>query len=62
MYLLLGDEVHQLSYCAGYTVASLVVVIACMFIAFAFVGITEDAKLSRILPSGMFAGVSFIFI
>jgi hypothetical protein len=62
MYLLLGDEVHQLSYFSGYTVASLVVVIACMFIAFAFVGITEDAKLTRILPSGMFAGVSLIFI
>ncbi|KAI8881881.1 hypothetical protein K501DRAFT_324283 [Backusella circina FSU 941] len=60
MYLLLGNEVYQLSYSAGYTAASLVVVIACMFIAFAFVGITEEAKLSRILPSGMFAGLGIV--
>lgn len=58
MTLVLHDESYQLSYKAGYTFASLVVAIACMFLAFAFVGITEDAKLMRIIPSGIFAGVT----
>lgn len=53
---------YQLSYSAGYTFASLVVCIACMFLAFVFVGITEDAKLIRIIPSGVFAGVNFLFL
>lgn len=58
MTLILHDDSYQLSYKAGYTFASLVVAIACMFLAFAFVGITEDAKLMRIIPSGIFAGVN----
>lgn len=49
--------VYHLSYSAGYTFASLVVAIACMFVAFAFVGITEEARLWRIIPSGILAGV-----
>ncbi|KAL9540537.1 hypothetical protein MBANPS3_009628 [Mucor bainieri] len=60
MTLILHDESYQLSYKAGYTFASLVVAIACMFLAFAFVGITEDAKLMRIIPSGIFAGLGIV--
>lgn len=54
-----GDDQgsHQLSYSAGYTFASLAVAIACMFLAFTFVGITEEAQLVRTIPSGIFAGV-----
>ncbi|KAF7729319.1 hypothetical protein EC973_004575 [Apophysomyces ossiformis] len=48
---------YQLAYAAGYTFASLAVAIACMFIAFAFVGITEQVKLILLLPSGVFAGL-----
>lgn len=60
MTLQVYDNQYQLSYSAGYTFASLVVAIACMFLAFIFVGITEDAKLVRIIPSGIFAGVNII--
>ncbi|KAI8987998.1 hypothetical protein BDF20DRAFT_998531 [Mycotypha africana] len=55
--LCFGSESHQLVYGAGYTFASLVVAVVCMFIAFISVGITEDARLSRIIPSGIFAGL-----
>ncbi|KAL0093037.1 hypothetical protein J3Q64DRAFT_1673264 [Phycomyces blakesleeanus] len=54
--ILPDGEQYQLSYAVGYTVSSLVVVIATMFIAFAFIGTTEDARLARIIPSGIFAG------
>jgi NO-binding membrane sensor protein with MHYT domain len=57
MTLTVQDNSYQLSYNAGYTFASLVVAIACMFLAFTFVGITEEAKVSRIIPSGIFTGV-----
>jgi NO-binding membrane sensor protein with MHYT domain len=52
-----GDQ-HQLSYATGFTFASLVVAIITMFLAFTFVGITEEAKVGRIVPSGIIAGVS----
>ncbi|KAG2231577.1 hypothetical protein BDF21DRAFT_395626 [Thamnidium elegans] len=58
--LTVRDSTYQLSYSAGYTFASLVVVIACMFLAFIFVGITEDAKITRIAPSGIFAGLGVV--
>ncbi|KAG0164466.1 hypothetical protein DFQ30_009892 [Apophysomyces sp. BC1015] len=48
---------YQLAYAAGFTFASLAVAILCMFIAFAFVGITEEVKLLLLLPSGIFAGL-----
>ncbi|KAI8144251.1 hypothetical protein BJV82DRAFT_608864 [Fennellomyces sp. T-0311] len=51
-----GNEYH-LNYSAGFTFASLVVAMACMFIAFAFVGVTEEAQIIRIIPSGAFAGI-----
>lgn len=58
LQLQIRDDRYQLSYNAGYTFASLVVAIVCMFFAFAFVGITEEARFKRILPSGIFAGVN----
>lgn len=58
MTLIVRDNSYQLSYNAGYTFASLVVAIACMFLAFISVGITEEVKVSRIIPSGIFTGVS----
>lgn len=51
-----GDQ-YQLSYSAGFTFASLVVAIVTMFLAFTFVGITEEATAVRIIPSGVVAGV-----
>lgn len=48
---------HQLSYGSGFTFASLTVAILAMFLAFAFVGITEEAKIVRIIPSGIISGV-----
>ncbi|KAG2225935.1 hypothetical protein INT45_006631 [Circinella minor] len=51
-----GTKYH-LNYSAGYTFASLVVAIAVMFLSFAFVGVTEEAKVIRIIPSGTIAGV-----
>ncbi|CEP08425.1 hypothetical protein [Parasitella parasitica] len=60
MTLIVQAESYQLSYKAGYTFASLVVAIACMFLAFAFVGVTEEAKVSRIIPSGIFAGLGIV--
>lgn len=59
MTLVLREGSYQLSYQAGYTFGSLVVAIACMFLAFAFVGVSEEVKVSRIIPSGILAGVSF---
>ncbi|CEG71077.1 hypothetical protein RMATCC62417_06867 [Rhizopus microsporus] len=56
MTLWADDASYQLSYEAGYTFASLVVAIVCMFISFAFVGVTEKAQLIRIIPSGIFTG------
>ncbi|KAF7729764.1 hypothetical protein EC973_003842 [Apophysomyces ossiformis] len=52
-----GEDWYQLAYGAGYTFASLIVAISCMFIAFAFVGVTEEARVVRILPSGIIAGL-----
>lgn len=52
-----GDR-YQLSYSAGFTFASLVVAILTMFLAFTFVGITEEARVARIIPSGVIAGVN----
>ncbi|KAI9492635.1 hypothetical protein BDB00DRAFT_827461 [Zychaea mexicana] len=51
-----SSRTYQLAYGAGYTFASLVVAIFCMFVSFAFVGVTEEAKLIRIVPSGILAG------
>jgi NO-binding membrane sensor protein with MHYT domain len=48
---------HQLSYGPGFTFFSLIVAILVMFLAFAFVGITEEARIGRIIPSGILAGV-----
>ncbi|KAG1268676.1 hypothetical protein G6F68_000924 [Rhizopus microsporus] len=56
MTLWADDVSYQLSYEAGCTFASLVVVIVCMFISFTFVGVTEKAQLIRIIPSGIFTG------
>ena len=56
-----GDKFH-LNYSAGYTFASLVVAIAVMFLSFAFVGITEEANIMRIIPSGTIAGVCLLFL
>lgn len=53
-----NGEQHQLSYATGYTFLSLIVAIATMFLAFVSVGITEDARVRRIVPSGVIAGVS----
>ncbi|KAG2221050.1 hypothetical protein INT45_009708 [Circinella minor] len=47
---------YQLAYAPGFTLVSLVVSIICTFFAFAFVGVTEEAKLIRIVPSGILAG------
>lgn len=58
MTLIVQGNSYQLDYHAGYTFGSLVVAIACMFLAFISVGITEEVKVSRIIPSGIFAGVS----
>lgn len=60
--LMYHDNVYHLSYSAGYTFASLVVAIACMFVAFAFVGVTEEAQVMRIIPSGIIAGVSALLL
>jgi hypothetical protein len=32
-----------------------------MFLAFTFVGITEEARIARIIPSGVIAGVTKFF-
>jgi NO-binding membrane sensor protein with MHYT domain len=55
--IMANGEEHQLSYGTGFTFASLFVAIVAMFLAFAFVGITEEAKIRRIIPSGIIAGV-----
>ncbi|CAO3643601.1 unnamed protein product [Mucor hiemalis] len=60
MTLLVQGNSYQLDYHAGYTFGSLVVAIACMFLAFIFVGITEEVKVSRIIPSGIFAGLGIV--
>ncbi|KAI8639850.1 hypothetical protein BD408DRAFT_370919 [Parasitella parasitica] len=54
-----GDH-YQLSYSAGFTFASLFVAILTMFLAFTFVGITEEAKIARIIPSGVIAGFGIV--
>ncbi|GAN10483.1 hypothetical protein MAM1_0360c10024 [Mucor ambiguus] len=54
-----GDQ-YQLSYSAGFTFASLVVAILTMFLAFTFVGITEEARIARIIPSGVIAGFGIV--
>ncbi|KAI9249434.1 hypothetical protein BDA99DRAFT_523777 [Phascolomyces articulosus] len=55
--LMFDGNIYHLNYSAGYTFASLVVAIAVMFLAFAFVGITEEAEVIRIIPSGTIAGI-----
>ncbi|KAI7902828.1 uncharacterized protein BX663DRAFT_508567 [Cokeromyces recurvatus] len=50
-----GDK-YQLSYSPGFTFLSLVVAIITMFLAFVFVGITEEIKIGRIILSGVIAG------
>lgn len=50
-------QVYQLSYSSGFTFASLIIAIVTMLLAFVFVGITEEARLIRIIPSGIVAGV-----
>lgn len=57
-----SDNRYQLAYSAGFTFISLVVAVGCMFIAFAFVGITEEAHLVRIIASGVLAGVSHFLL
>ncbi|KAI9323140.1 hypothetical protein BX666DRAFT_2021895 [Dichotomocladium elegans] len=52
-----NETQYHLTYSAGYTFASLAVAIGCMFVAFAFVGVTEEARVSRIVPSGVIAGI-----
>ncbi|KAI8077882.1 uncharacterized protein BX664DRAFT_287490 [Halteromyces radiatus] len=47
---------YQLAYSGGYTFASLVVAIACMFVSFSFVGVTEHVQTYRIILSGILAG------
>ncbi|CAO3651711.1 unnamed protein product [Mucor fragilis] len=54
-----GDR-YQLSYSAGFTFASLMVAILTMFLAFTFVGITEEARVARIIPSGVIAGFGIV--
>ncbi|KAI9478681.1 MAG: hypothetical protein EXX96DRAFT_483243 [Benjaminiella poitrasii] len=54
-----GEE-HSLSYSTGFTFLSLVVAILTMLLAFAFVGITEKAKIGRIIPSGVIAGFGIV--
>ncbi|KAI9301746.1 hypothetical protein BJ944DRAFT_271010 [Cunninghamella echinulata] len=49
--------IYQLAYSAGYTFASLVVAIACMFISFLFIGVTEHVQVYRIVISGVLAGI-----
>ncbi|KAI9468932.1 MAG: hypothetical protein EXX96DRAFT_589771 [Benjaminiella poitrasii] len=58
--LVIRGETYQLSYSAGYTFGSLAVAIVCMFLAFAFVGVTEEARIIRIVPSGIFAGLGIV--
>lgn len=53
-----GDQ-YRLAYSTGFTFLSLGVAILTMFLAFAFVGITEEARIGRIVPSGVIAGVSW---
>lgn len=60
MTLIVQGNSYQLDYHAGYTFGSLVVAIACMFLAFISVGITEEVKVSRIIPSGIFAGLGIV--
>ncbi|KAI9251199.1 hypothetical protein BY458DRAFT_463715 [Sporodiniella umbellata] len=60
MTLWVNDESYQLFYKSGYTFASLVVSIACMFASFTFVGVTEQARLIRIIPSGIFTGLGVV--
>ncbi|RCI06902.1 hypothetical protein CU098_013793 [Rhizopus stolonifer] len=51
---------YQLLYSSGATFASLVVAILCMLLSFAFVGITEQAKIFRIVLSGIIAGLGIV--
>jgi NO-binding membrane sensor protein with MHYT domain len=52
---------YQLVYAPGFTFASLIVAIVCMFCSFAFVCSTAEVLLKRVFLSGMIAGVSFIW-
>lgn len=53
-----NNVTYQLVYAPGFTFASLVVAIACMFLSFAFVCSTEEVLTTRIFLSGLIAGVS----
>jgi Bacterial signalling protein N terminal repeat len=53
-----NDTTYQLVYAPGFTFISLVVAIICMFLSFAFVCSTEEVLMTRIVFSGVVAGVS----
>ncbi|CAO3690980.1 hypothetical protein G6F70_001958 [Rhizopus microsporus] len=57
---LANGEVRALYYSPGFTFLSLIVAIITMFLAFVFVGITEEAKVVRIVPSGVIAGLGIV--
>ncbi|KAL1917863.1 uncharacterized protein VTP21DRAFT_3697 [Calcarisporiella thermophila] len=56
--LILGDGVNtvQLIYAPGYTVASLIVAVVCVGVAFYFVGSAESVSLTRVGLVGILAG------
>lgn len=56
-----NDTTYQLVYAPGFTFISLIVAIICMFLSFAFVCSTEEVFMTRIVFSGVIAGVS-IFV
>ncbi|KAI8332865.1 hypothetical protein BC941DRAFT_505014 [Chlamydoabsidia padenii] len=55
-------QAYQLAYSGGYTFASLVVSVACMFISFSFVGVTEHVQVYRIFLSGILAGLGIVLM
>lgn len=52
-----SGNIFHINYAAGYTFASLIVAIAAMLLAFTSVGITKAVHITRIVLSGIFAGV-----
>ncbi|ORZ18046.1 hypothetical protein BCR42DRAFT_413027 [Absidia repens] len=56
------SQSYQLAYSGGYTFASLVVSIACMFVSFSFVGVSEHVQIYRILLSGVLAGLGIVLM
>ncbi|KAI8992433.1 hypothetical protein BDB01DRAFT_778437 [Pilobolus umbonatus] len=55
-----NDELYHLSYETGFTILSLFSAVITMFVAFVFVGITEEAQMVRIIPSGIIAGIGTV--